>query len=147
MKGIHDPHIKPHSLQPLSYFLKQGHRATLVPILLGWVFFLFLWLLIFPLFQRHLCLLGQNSRSSVCSLLLAHNSFFFFFAFFRAAPAAYASFQARGQFGAANCQSTEPQPQRFRIWATSETYATAHSNTKSITPWARQGWNLHPHGY
>ena len=37
-----------------------------------------------------------------------------------------------------SCQPT-PQPQQCRIWAASETYTTAHSNTRSLTHWARPG--------
>ena len=32
-----------------------------------------------------------------------------------------------------------PQPQQHRIWATSATYTTAHSNTGSLTYWMRPG--------
>ena len=34
---------------------------------------------------------------------------------------------------------SEPQPQQRRIWAASATYTTAHSNTGSLTHWARAG--------
>ena len=32
-----------------------------------------------------------------------------------------------------------PHPQQCRIWATSETYTTAHCNTGSLTHWSRPG--------
>ena len=32
-----------------------------------------------------------------------------------------------------------PQPEQCQIWATSETYITAHSNTRSLTHWVRSG--------
>ena len=32
-----------------------------------------------------------------------------------------------------------PQPQQCGIWAASATYTTAHSNTRSLTHWARPG--------
>ena len=32
-----------------------------------------------------------------------------------------------------------PEPQQWRIWATSATYTTAHGNTGSLTHWARAG--------
>ena len=53
-----------------------------------------------------------------------------------AAPTAYGGSQARGPIGAYRCQST-PEPQQSKIQATSETYTTAHGNTRSLTHWAR----------
>ena len=37
-----------------------------------------------------------------------------------------------------------PQPQQHRIWATSATYTTAHSNTGSLLHWARPGIEPQP---
>ena len=33
-----------------------------------------------------------------------------------------------------------PQPQQCQIWAVSETYTTAHGNTRSLTHWVRAGF-------
>ena len=38
-----------------------------------------------------------------------------------------------------------PQPQQHWIRASSVTHTAACSNAGSLTPWASQGWNLHPH--
>ena len=65
-------------------------------------------------------------------LYIMYFSFFFFFAFlsfFRAAPVAYGSPQARGRIGAV----ATPQPQQHGIQASSVTYTTAHCNTGSLT--------------
>ena len=40
-----------------------------------------------------------------------------------------------------------PQPQQHGIQATSVSYTIAHGNTGSLTPWARPGIELCPHGY
>ena len=88
--------------------------------------------------------------------------FFFYFCsfFFRAAPAAYGSSQAKGLIGtitAGLCHSHSnarsepqlqptPQPQQRQIRAMSESYTTTHGNDGFLTHWARQGLNLKPHG-
>ena len=64
--------------------------------------------------------------------------FFFFFCLFRATPTAYGNFQARGQIGTVATDLT-PQPEQHQIQATSATYTTAHSNTKSLTHCVRPG--------
>ena len=64
-----------------------------------------------------------SSPISACFLLL--------FFLFRAAPAAYGGSQARGQIRAA---AAMPQPQQWQILATSVTYTTAQSNTRSVNP-------------
>ena len=56
---------------------------------------------------------------------------FIYLFIFRGILAAYESSQARGWIGAA-VASLPPQPQQCRIWATSATYITAHSNTRSL---------------
>ena len=65
-------------------------------------------------------------------------SFFSFF-LFGATPVAYGSSQARGQIRAAAASQSNPQLQQHWIWVTSATYAIAHSNTRSLTHWARPG--------
>ena len=71
-----------------------------------------------------------------------------FFFLFRAALEAYESSQARGQIRATGCScQPTPQPQQCHIWATSETYTTAHGNAGSLPHWENQESNLHPHGY
>jgi len=54
---------------------------------------------------------------------------------FGAAPEAYGGSLARGPI---SCSQPSPEPQQHRIWASSVTYTTAHSNTGSLTHWARQ---------
>ena len=61
-----------------------------------------------------------------------------FFLLFRATPVAWWSSQARGLNQSYSCQPT-PQPQQHRLRATSATCTTAHSNTGSLTHWARPG--------
>ena len=48
----------------------------------------------------------------------------------------HGSFQARGS-NQSHSGWPAPQPQQRRIWATSATYTTAHSNTRSLTHWLR----------
>ena len=64
-------------------------------------------------------------------------TFFFFFYLFRAAPAAYGNFQARGRIGAivAGLHHSHSNP-RSEL---SATYATAHSNAGALTCWVRPG--------
>ena len=57
--------------------------------------------------------------------------FFTTFCLFRALPAAYGDFQARGLVGDPNPNrnpNPTPQPQQCQVQATSATYTTAHSN-------------------
>ena len=63
--------------------------------------------------------------------------FLFVFGLFRAVPEAHGSSQTRGQISY-SCQPT-PQPQQCRIWATSVTYTTAHSNIFNPLSKARDG--------
>ena len=58
---------------------------------------------------------------------------------FQDAPTAYGSYQARGLIEATATAAGLPRPQQLGIWATSVTYTTAHSNTESLTHWARPG--------
>ena len=67
-----------------------------------------------------------------CSLL------FFFFCIFRAAPAVYGGSQAKGRTGAV-AASLHHSHSNHRIQAASATYATAHSNSRSLAHWARPG--------
>lgn len=71
---------------------------------------------------------------------MTEHLFFFFFWFFRATPMAQAhgGSQARGWTRAVAAWPT-PQPQQCQIRATSATYITAHSNTRSLTHWVRSG--------
>ena len=57
---------------------------------------------------------------------------FIYFCLFRAAPAAYGSFQARGQMGAV-AAGLMLQPQQHAIQAVSATDTTVHSNAGSLT--------------
>ena len=61
-----------------------------------------------------------------------------FFLHFRAAPAAYASSWARSWIKICSCQ-LKPQPHQHGIRATSETYATAYCNARSLTHWVQPG--------
>ena len=54
------------------------------------------------------------------------------FSFFRAAPVAYGSSQARGLIGAL-VSPTMPEPQQGQNQTESVTYSTAHSNVGSLT--------------
>ena len=56
--------------------------------------------------------------------------------FFRATPAAHRGSQARGLNQSYSCQ---PQPPKHQIQTTSANYTAAHSNTRSLTHWARPG--------
>ena len=76
--------------------------------------------------QYSIVYMHSSSLSSSLSVL------FFFFLLFRATPTAHKSPQGSNQ----SC-SCQPQPQG--IWATSETYTTAHGNAKSLTHWAGPG--------
>ena len=69
------------------------------------------------------------------------SNFIFYFLLFRATPAAYGSYHARGQIGATGSIGwwPTPQPQQHKIQATSVTYTTAHSNAVSLAHWARPG--------
>ena len=62
----------------------------------------------------------------------------FSFCLFRARRAAYGSSQARGWIRAA-AAGLHHRSHQHRIWAMSATYATAHSNTRSLTHWAKPG--------
>ena len=62
-------------------------------------------------------------------LLFGNNQFFFLL--FRATPAAYESYQARGWIG------TETQPQQYQIQAASMSDNTGHGSTVSLTQWVR----------
>ena len=76
-----------------------------------------------------------------CSWLIPLCSITFFFPFFfllfRAILVARGGSQARVESKLC-CQPT-PQPQQCRIQAGSVTYTTTHSNTGSLTHWARLG--------
>ena len=61
--------------------------------------------------------------------------------FFRAAPAAFGSSQARGQIGTA-AAGLRPQPHQYGIWAMSLTYIEAHSNARLLTRW--EGSRIEP---
>ena len=60
-----------------------------------------------------------------------------FFFFFRAAPMAHGSSQARGWIGAT--AASLYQSQQCWIQAVSVTYTTAHANAWSLTHWTRPG--------
>ena len=60
---------------------------------------------------------------------------------FRATPVVYGGSQARGRIRAVAAWPT-PQPQQCGIQATSVAYTAAHSNTSSLTHWARPGIEL-----
>ena len=62
--------------------------------------------------------------------------FFFFSRLLKATSVAYEGSQARNW--SCSCWPT-PQPQQWRIWATSSTHTTAYGNTGSLTHWARSG--------
>ena len=62
---------------------------------------------------------------------------FFFFFLFMAVPVAYGSYWARVWIGAA--AGFKLQPWKHQIQAAPETYATAYSNSGSLTHWARPG--------
>ena len=72
---------------------------------------------------------------------------FFYFLFscflFRAVPMACGGLQARGS-NLSSSFSLTPQPQQHQIRATSVTYTTAHSNSRSLTHWVRPGIELAP---
>ena len=61
-----------------------------------------------------------------------------FFFFFRGCTLSIWSFSGQGSNW--NCSHQPmPQPQQYGVWAMSVTCATAHSNGRSLTPWARPG--------
>jgi len=68
-----------------------------------------------------------------CSVVIGFFFYFLFFLLFRAAPVAY------GELNRSCSCWPMPQPQQHQIWTLSATYTTAHSNTKSLTHWARPG--------
>ena len=71
-------------------------------------------------------------------LILFIKHFFFFFVFSRASPAANVGSQARGRIRAVAAGLRHSSDQR-RIWASSATNTTAHSNAGSLTHWERPG--------
>ena len=86
-------------------------------------------------FQSHkqeclFCCISRNLKTFQRSFKALKS--FFFFVFFRAAPVAYGSSQARGGLGVGSCR---PQPQQCGIQAVSSTYTIAHSNARSLTHW------------
>ena len=82
------------------------------------------------------CTCRQVIFCTVNGQVLRFFLFVFVFLLFRAAPEAYGSSQAKGQIGATSCWPT-PQPQQLWIQAKSVTYTTAHSNTGTLTHWAK----------
>ena len=65
--------------------------------------------------------------------------YLFIFAFFRAALMAHGSSQARAQIGGTAASLCYSHSNQGRIQSAYETYTTAHSNTRSLTHWARPG--------
>ena len=63
--------------------------------------------------------------------------FFYFCVFSRATPVACGGSQARGLISCSH--RPVPEPQQHQIQAAPATYTTAHSNTGSLTHWARPG--------
>ena len=77
---------------------------------------------------------GSNYTIMGIHWLIFHSILFFFF-LFRAASMAHTDSQARGLNWSCSCRpQTQPQPRQ--IQASSVTYTTAHSNTRSLTHWA-----------
>ena len=80
---------------------------------------------------------------NACFLLLSHWVFLFcfvclcVFGFFRAAPVAYGGSQAMGRIRAVVPAYATARAVPDPSW--SVTYITAHSNTRSLTHWARPG--------
>ena len=68
------------------------------------------------------------------------------FCLFRAAPVAYVSSQARGQFGAAAVSLHHSHSNKRSKPPSSVTYMAACGNARSVTHWGR-GSNSLPHGY
>ena len=84
-------------------------------------------ILLRPTHSEHFC---QNPSGLFC---------LFFFFYFRAAPVAYANSQATGWIRAAPTGLHHSHSKAGSTRATSPTYTTAHSNTRSLTHWARPG--------
>ena len=66
------------------------------------------------------------------------NLCYFFPVFLGPCPGHMEVLRLRGSSQSYSCQCML-QPQQRRIWATSLTYTTAHSNAGSLTHWARRG--------
>ena len=84
--------------------------------------------------QFHFWVYIQKNWGQDLKEISAHQ--FFFFLFFRATPTAYGSFWARGVIGAA-AVGLHHSYSKGGIQAESVTYATAHSNARSLTHWER----------
>ena len=76
----------------------------------------------------------NSARIFISGLIYSKVTFFLF----RATPAAYGSFQAKGSNESYSCRST-PQPQQRQMRATSVSYTMAHGNTRFLTHRVRPG--------
>ena len=121
-------------LEDPSGFPKLGHGVELNHPWL--VKSLWMWYLAIPVSK--VPIVAQWKRKK--KFLRLFSFFFFFFFLFRAAPAAYGSFQARGRIRAV-ATGLQPQllQQQLGLQATSATYTTTHGSTGSLTHWARPG--------
>ena len=91
--------------------------------------------------QGLLCCLRPQVSLSMLLFFSFFLSFFFVFCLFRASPAAYGGFQARGLSNRSHsCWPTpQPQPQPHLIQVVSVTYTTAQGNARSLTHRLRPG--------